>query len=278
MQVKNKSMFDMNHLHPTHFSIQSVLISFCILYFQSILTPLQAMEAAGDSIQPIYHISGSALLTQNGVSVIPTFTLGKPAAIFDLSVGNEKWAFEPQLRFSLEGKPWSFLFWFRYKAINTSKFRFTLGMHPSVAFRNYVTYDRIGNSKELLTPHQYVASEFAPNWIISKKLSLGVYYLYSHGMTEGTTNNTHFMTINSNISAIPIVKNTYLRLNPQLFYLMMDQQAGTYATLSLTLTNTHSPFSISSILNKKINSSIPGNDFVWNIALVYQFQKKFKTL
>jgi len=40
------------------------------------------------------------------------FTLGKPAAIFDLSVGNERLAFEPQFRFSLEGKPWSFIFGF----------------------------------------------------------------------------------------------------------------------------------------------------------------------
>lgn len=271
-------MFDMNLFTLSYISVKSAIIGLIALSILCVSTPSKAEENPADSSKTIYHISGSALVTQTGISVIPTFTLGKPATIFDLSVGSEKFAFEPQLRFSLEGKPWSFLFWFRYKAIQTSKFRLTMGMHPSVAFRNYVTYDRVGNSKELLTPHQYLASEFAPNWILSKKISVGAYYLYSHGMTEGATNNTHFMTINSSISAIPIVKNTYLRLNPQLFYLIMDNQAGTYATLSLSLTNTHSPISISSILNQKINSTIPGNDFVWNIALVYQFHKKFKTL
>ena len=275
--MKNTLMFDMNHLLQRYISCKTFIICLFSLGFQFTLTPIQATEALGDSSQIIYHISGSALITQNGISVIPTFTLGKPAAIFDLSVGNEKLAFEPQLRFSLEGKPWSFLFWFRYKAINTQKFRFTLGMHPSFAFRNYVTYDRVGNSKELLNPTQYLATEFSPSIIISNRFSLGAYYLYSHGMTEGTTNNTHFMTINSSISAIPLVKNTYLRLNPQVFYLIMDEQAGSYATISLSLTNSHLPFSISSILNHKINSTIPGNDFVWNIALAYQFQKKFKT-
>ncbi|WP_459464846.1 hypothetical protein [Aquirufa sp. OSTEICH-129A] len=269
-------MFDMKH-PPNNYSSYNTIITIGITFLIFTCTrPLQAAENTSDSSKTIYHIAGSALITNSGISVIPTFTLGKPATIFDLSVGTEKFAFEPQLRFSMEGKPWSFLFWFRYKAIAKPKFRFTMGMHPSVAFRNYISYDRLGNSKELLTPHQYVASEFAPNWILSKKLSLGAYYLYSHGMTEGATNNTHFVTINSNISSIPIIKNTYLRLNPQVFYLIMDNQAGSYATLTMSLTNSHLPFSISSILNQKIKSIIPGNDFVWNIALTYQFQKKFK--
>jgi len=58
-----------------------------------------------DSTRKIYHISGAVAVTQNGFSVIPMFTLGKPAAFFDLSVGNVRLAFEPQLRFSLEGRP-----------------------------------------------------------------------------------------------------------------------------------------------------------------------------
>lgn len=269
-------MFDMKHFHWPQFSIHAVIIGMFTLGFICILNSSKAEVSLGDSSKTVYHISGSALVTQNGISVIPTFTLGKPAAIFDLSVGSEKLAFEPQLRFSLEGKPWSFLFWFRYKAIQTKKFKFNIGMHPSVAFKSTILFDKTGNTKEILNPTQYLATEFSPSLIISDRISVGAYYLYSHGMTEGTTNNTHFMTINSSISAIPIVKNTYLKLNPQVFYLVMDQQAGTYATMSMSLSNTHLPISISSILNQKINSSIPGNDFVWNIALVYQFQKKFR--
>ena len=90
----------------------------------------------GDSTQKTYHISGAVAVTQNGFSILPMFTLGKPAAIFDLSVGNARLAFEPQFRPSLEGRPRSFIFWFRYKAINQKKFKFSIGGHPSVAFRN----------------------------------------------------------------------------------------------------------------------------------------------
>jgi len=68
-----------------------------------------------DSITPkVYHISGSALITNNGISLLPMFNLGKPAAIFDLSIGNDRISYEQQLRYSLAGKPWSFIFWTRW--------------------------------------------------------------------------------------------------------------------------------------------------------------------
>jgi hypothetical protein len=63
-----------------------------------------------DSTKIARHIGGAVTVTNNGISLIPNFTLGKPAAIFDLSVGGKKLSFEPQFRFALEGKPWSFIF------------------------------------------------------------------------------------------------------------------------------------------------------------------------
>ena len=35
-----------------------------------------------DSAKTIYHFSGTASVTNEGISLIPTFSLGKPAAIF----------------------------------------------------------------------------------------------------------------------------------------------------------------------------------------------------
>ena len=67
--------------------------------------------------QAVGRFSTGASVTNNGVSLIPSFSLGKPAAIFDLSLGKKRLSFEPQFRFALSGKPWSFLFWWRYKLI-----------------------------------------------------------------------------------------------------------------------------------------------------------------
>ena len=59
----------------------------------------------------IDHFSGQVTVTNNGISLIPSFSLGEPAALFNLSMGRGRFSFDPELRFALEGKPWSFIFW-----------------------------------------------------------------------------------------------------------------------------------------------------------------------
>lgn len=248
------------------------------LFFFLLTLSMESKAEFADSTAKIYHITAAANVTNNGVSLLPTFTLGKPAAIFDLSVGNEKIAFEPQFRFSLEGKPWSFIFWWRYKIANTPKFKFSVGTHPSVAFRNFQLYDSKGTPTNILGHHQYWATEFSPNWMLSKKVSVGIYYLYSHGLSEGSTNNTHFFTLNSSISNIKISKSFSLRINPQVYFLKMDEKSGYYITETLILNHKNSPFFLSSVLNKKLSSDIPGDDFIWNLSLHYLFTKKMRKL
>ena len=87
-------------------------------------------------------------VTNNGISFIPSFNLGKPAAIFDLTMGGKKLSFEPQFRFALEGKPWSILFWWRYKLLNTDKFQIGLGAHPALSFSGIIPLLSMVFSKE----------------------------------------------------------------------------------------------------------------------------------
>ena len=232
--------------------------------------------ARAQNTDSTYHISGAASATNNGISLLPMFTLGKPALIFDLSVGSSRLAFEPQFRFSMEGKPWSFIFWFRYKAINTKKFRFNVGAHPSVAFRTSNLFDAQGNPKSILGHQQYIATEWIPTYQVSKNVSVGMYYLVSRGVSDGATNWTNFLTLNTTISNIPITRDVSLRIYPQIYVLNMDGKQGYYFTDALTLSHKKWPFTISSIINKRFSSEIPGDDFVWNIALNYAFNKRLK--
>jgi hypothetical protein len=75
-----------------------------------------------DSTKVPGHFGGAVTVSNKGISIVPNLTLGKPAVIFDLSMGKRKLSFEPSLRFALEGKPWSFLFWWRYILLNTNMF------------------------------------------------------------------------------------------------------------------------------------------------------------
>ena len=216
-----------------------------------------------DSIKSSYQFKGAVTLTNKGISFIPSFSLGKPAAIFDLSMGKKKLFFEPQLRFSLAGKPWSFLFWWRYKLVSKNKVAVTLGAHPALNFRTD-SFLVDGNKKAFITSRRYLAGELAPNYFVSQNISVGLYYLYSRGLDYGTTRITHFLTINSNISNINIGSRLYARVTPQVYYLKQDTKDGFFVTAAVTLLHKKIPLSVQSIVNKKIRSAIPGSKgFLW---------------
>ncbi len=229
-----------------------------------------------DSIKTINHFGGAVTVTNNGISLLPTFSLGKPAVMFDMSVGNKKLSFEPQLRFSLEGNPWAFLFWWRYKLLNTDKFQVKVGAHPAIAFKTVPTISMNGDTNETIVAQRYLAMEFSPNYFITKNISIGIYYLHSHGFDEGATKNTHFVTINSNISNIKLSEQFFLKFNPQIYYLRMDELEGYYVTATFTLASRNFPLSLQSIVNQTIETNIPArNDFVWNVSLIYSFNKDY---
>ena len=228
-----------------------------------------------DSTKTINHVGGGVTATNNGISLLPTFSLGKPAVIFDMSVGNKKLSFEPQLRFSMKGKPWVFLFWWRYKLLENEKFFIRIGAHPAFAFKT-VPITINGDTSQTMIAHRYLAGEFSPNYYIKKNISIGIYYLHSHGFDEGATRTTHFITVNSNFSNIKLSANYYMKFFPQLYYLRIDEKEGYYGTATLTFARRNFPLSLQSILNQTIETNIPAKrDFVWNASLIYTFNNEF---
>lgn len=228
-----------------------------------------------DSTEAIRHFSGSVSVTNNGLSLIPTFSLGKPATIVNLSTGKGKLSFEPELRFSLEGKPWSFLFWWRYNLLRTERFGVRVGAHPALNFKTEPVLKN-GVTNNVMVTRRYLAGELAPNYFINKNISVGMYYLYSKGLDEGTTKNTHFITVNSSFSNIKISDQYYMRFTPQFYYLKMDKKDGVFFTSTLTMTRKNFPLSVSATLNKRIEADIAGvKDFVWNASIIYSYNKKY---
>ena len=220
-------------------------------------------------------MGGAVSVTNNGISLLPTFTLGKPAAIFDLNLAGKRFSFEPQFRFALEGKPWSMIFWWRYKLVQSPKFNVKIGAHPAIAFKktNVLLNNR---PRQVLLPQRYLAGEIAPSYAISKGTTIGVYALYSKGLEPESIKNTSFITLNAGFSNIRLGNGFRLRVNPQVYHLQMDKQGGYYITSTFTVTKKNSPFSFSSIMNKTISTTIVGSkDFIYNLSLVYSFNRKF---
>ena len=228
-----------------------------------------------DSTQSTSHFSGTVNITNNGISIIPTFTLGKPAAIFNFSAGSKKLSFDPELKFSLSGKPWGFVFWLRCKLASTNKWNISVSAHPAFTFHTE-TVSENGTSKDIFVARRYVAAELSPNYSLSKNTSIGMYCLYGHGLQNEGPQNTYFFTVNSNFSAININSRYYMKFTPQFYYLKIDKEDGFYFTSALTLAKKNFPLSVSSIINQKINSNISGSkNFVWNASLVYTFNKQY---
>ncbi len=213
---------------------------------------------------------GTASITHNGISLVPSFSLGDPAAIIDLKFTKGRLSFEPDMRFALEGKPWSFLFWFRYKAIEKERFSLRIGAHPALNFRT-VSVIRDGQTEQLLESRRYLAAEIVPNYKITEKVTVGVYYLRGQGFDAGIKT-TNFVVLNASFTNLNISEELYFNVSPQTYYLTTDNLKGFYVAGFLTLAKKDFPLSISAILNKAIDTDIvPEDDFTWNVSLNYSF-------
>lgn len=229
-----------------------------------------------DNEKIVAHFSGNISATNNGISLIPSFSLGKPALMFELSMGGEKLSFDPQFRFSMEGKPWSFVFWWRYKMIENQKFQLRVGAHPAFLFST-PTYYKDGNPVEVLKASRFVAAEVAPSFQITKNISFNSYYLVGHGFDPGIRN-SHYIALISSFSNLGITEHIHGSITPQVFYLKMDDLHGYYFASNFSLAHDKFPVSLAAMINKKLKSDIASKDFLWNLSLVYTFSNKYKKL
>ncbi|WP_332910279.1 hypothetical protein [Algoriphagus boritolerans] len=224
--------------------------------------------------QPNRQISGVITATNNGVSIIPSFTLGRPAVFFDLSMGGERFSFDPMLRFGMDGKPWNFVLWGRYKVIKDSRFTLTIGGHPAFLFQEVdIMVD--GKPHKMMVSNRYLAGEAVTNYEFSEKFSMGLYYLRGTGVQVLGARNTDFLALNSQISNLQLVKDFKLRINPQLFFLKVDENSGFYVNSALTLSKGDFPVEFQGFFNQKIRSEVAGDDLVWNMSLLYKFSNTF---
>lgn len=249
-----------------------------VLFSLLFVVQLPALSQWKDTAANELHLRTAVTVTNTGISLIPTFSLGKPALIADLSLGRKKLFFEPQLRFALEGKPWSFIFWWRYKILHTRKINLSAGLHPSLVFRTAPVSEN-GVTKKAMLTRRYVAGELSPNYLVNRHVSIGFYYLYSRCLEMDALRNTHFITFNSTMTDILLHGKILARFTPQVFYLKQDQYHGTYFNSTLTLYHQKFPLSIQTIMNKTIKTTIPGSkSFVWNISLIASFAKTYAKL
>jgi hypothetical protein len=228
----------------------------------------QPARAQDDGTRPRTEVAGLLTVTTKGISTIPSFTLGKPAVIADVSIARRGLSFEPQFRFGLDGKPWSFLFWGRYRLHEGERLHVEVGAHPALNFRATQVSIR-GAPREVIVARRYLAGELSPSYSLSRSVNVGTYYLYSYGVEEDVTKHTHFLALRANLTTVGLPAQYVARFTPQVYYLRTDDRDGTYLNAGLTLSRRNLPVSVSTTVNRTIRTSVAGDDVLWNVNLHY---------
>lgn len=251
------------------FSILMLVLFFCQNGYSQ-----QYEDSAGSRMV----FSGSIGITNNGFSIIPTFSFNEPASITLLSWKKKKLSIDPEFRITPNGRKGSIILWFRYHAIQGKRFTFRVGGHPAVNWFPS-TVLRNGISEDFLRLRRFLAWELAPSYRISKNWRISLYYLQGNGMQTNGPRTSHFFNLNTTISNIPVSNTLQLTVTPALYYLFLDGNDGIFYTANVSLGNRTSPFLLQGAINQKIQSTIPGtNTSMWNVGLAYIFTKQLASV
>lgn len=239
------------------------------------LSPKPQSYAQEEQRPGIGHFRGNISFTNNGLSLIPAFSLNRPAAIFELSLGGERLSFDPEMRFAMDGQPWSFIFWWRYKIIKSEKFRLHVGAHPAFIFENTMVDDGNGNMIESMEAKRFFAGEISPSYVFSDKARVSFLYLAGRSLGKVPFALNQFVATGAHFTKIPLSEKYFFNASPQVFYLKMNEKDGYFASSSLVIGRKDLPISLGTIVSKIIVSEIEVDNWIWNVSLIYSFNNEF---
>ena len=261
------------HKRNSHM-IKNVSVRIFLTLLILISIPDFTFSQKADSLKVVNTFNTTITVTNKGISSIPNLTLGKPAAIIVMTMGR-KLKFEPEFRFSLEGKPWMFIFWGRYDFLNNDKSLIKLRANPTVIFKTLsVTNNNVTTDIQRAT--RTLTADLTTSFHLTKKFAMGGYYMYVYGIEKDIVKNTHYIALRTSLSNLMLSKETYMGFNPAVYYLKMDKNHGFYSNATLTFARKNFPLSFAALVNKTIHTEIPvGEDFLWNLSLIYTINKKY---
>ena len=231
-----------------------------------------------DSTKTLTNFSGSVGITNNGFSIIPTFSLNSPAVIINLAWRKNRFSFEPDFRLVPDASKGGMLFWLRYRLVEKKKFSLRLGVHPAFTFIRRTVIDN-GVSNEITEVLRFAAYEIVPNYQITPNWGISAVFLHGSGLQSHGPQNTNVLFLNTSIANIKFGGDFRFQIIPSIYFLSTDGSTGKYLSATGILSNKNIPFTLQSTINQTFSSNIAGNqDFMWNVMLAYNFSKNLKTV
>lgn len=231
-----------------------------------------------DSTKSISSFNGSIGFTNNGFSIVPTFSLNSPAVIMNFAWRKDRFSFNPDIRLVPDLTKGGLLFWFRYQAIEQKKIGLRFGVHPALTLirRNV---EENGTSTEITEVLRFLAGEIVPSYQINPNWSISAVYLQGNGLQKYGPQQTQVLFLNTSISNIKVGGDFRFQIIPSFYFLKTDGATGKYLSITGILSNKNTPFTLQSIINQTFSSNIANNkDFMWNVMLAYNFSKDFNDI
>lgn len=248
---------------------------YTILFFVLFVCQTVIAQQA-DSTEATSTFSGSVGFTNNGFSIIPTFSLNHSAFVANLSFRKKNFSFEPDIRLVPDAKNGGLIWWLRYRLVDNKKFGLRVGAHPAFTFIRRTDTEN-GTTKEITEMLRFLAFEVVPSYQFNSKFGVSAMYLQGNGLQNHGPQLTRVLFLNSSITNIGLSKNLSFSLFPSVYFLYTDGYRGDYLTVTGALFHKKLPFSLQTTINQTFTSNIPNNqDFMWNVTLNYNFKKIYK--
>lgn len=221
-----------------------------------------------DSINPII-VSGNIQLSNNGISPVPAFSLGKPALMTAFSIRKGNFSFSPQFNYGVDGRPWSSNNWLRIQFPH-KKFTFRTGVNWSLFFKESSITEN-NQTFIIKRANRYLETELAAFYQINENTTLQTMWWHDEGMDVDAVKRGSFYSLSATISNIHITKTIKMMLMPHVFYLHNKIPfEGFFVSGIAAFSYKKLPFSIS-VQGVKPVWTKPTSAFSWNTGLNWSF-------
>lgn len=225
-----------------------------------------------DTGRTLFQASGMLSITTNGIAPVPAFSLEKPAVSAFLSLRNNRFSFDPEMAFSLDGIPWFLNSNIRYNLIEKSTFKLRTGLMWGISF-SYPEISLNGSPQDIAKAERLFLFELIPEYRMSEKAALSLTTYMGHNSDPGAVERFSYVSAAGRITKIRVYKSIYGSLFPQLYYLNIDGTSdGFFVSGIFGVEHEKFPFFLSAQINQTITTTIsPDPAFKWNISFTYRF-------
>jgi len=232
-----------------------------------------------NSTEKEYHFNGNINISNNGFSFIPLFTLGEPATVINLSLGGDRFSFNPSLSFDLNGlRPWVFDFIWSYKIVSNKKYNLIFSQFIPGLYFHTISYEKNNIKQEAFSTWVSTVSTIDFFYLISSNFRFGFTFFNAFPIKKNKEqpNIARMLSIKSKIGNIKLGESITINWSPEIYFPKVDNQTGIFAAQNISIRFNNSPISISSSMNKAIDfGNFTGKSFDWNIGINYSFNNKF---